>query len=99
MLIRTLNEKFGMNLTDADRIWFEQQMQAVKDDEEARVVALHNDRDQFQVFLSKFAEGAIAVRHEANGMLFNAFFTKPGFKEALLEYLTGAYDDTREASS
>ena len=32
-------------------------------------------------------------------MLFNAFFTKPGFKEALLEYLTGAYDDTREASS
>jgi hypothetical protein len=43
-LIATLNEKFGVNLNDADKIWFEQQKQAVKDDETLRVVALNNDR-------------------------------------------------------
>jgi type I restriction enzyme R subunit len=41
VLIATLNDKFGMNLTDADKVWFEQQKQAIKDSYEARVVALH----------------------------------------------------------
>ena len=96
VLIQTLNDKFGMNLTDADRVWFEQQKQAVKDSEEARVVALNNDRDQFGIFLAKFAQDAIIDRHEANGLLFNAFFEKPGFAQALMEYLAGSYDELRD---
>jgi len=99
VLIDTLNEKFGMNLTDADKVWFEQQKQAVKDSGEARVVALHNDRDQFRIFLERFATDAIIDRHEANGMLFNAFFEKPGFAQALMDYLGGAYDEIREAQA
>jgi type I restriction enzyme R subunit len=95
-LIDSLNEKFGMNLTDADKVWFEQQKQAVKESDEVRVVALHNDRDQFQIVLEKFAEDAIIDRHQANGMLFQAFFEKPGFREALMEFLAGAYDEIRE---
>ena len=82
-LIVTVNEKFGMACTDADIVWFEQQKQAVKDSDEVRVVALHNDRDQFHVVLERFAEDAIIDRHQANGVLFNAFFEKPGFREAL----------------
>ena len=96
VLIDTLNERFGMNLTDADRVWFEQQKQAVKDSENVRLVALHNDRDQFKVVLERFAEDAIIDRHQANGMLFNAFFEKPGFRETLLEYLGDVYDEIRE---
>jgi type I restriction enzyme R subunit len=96
VLIDTLNERFGMNLTDADKVWFEQQKQAVKDSDEARVVALHNDRDAFRLFLQRFASDAIIDRHEANGMLFNAYFEKPGFAEALLDYLSGSYDEIRE---
>ncbi len=94
-LIDSLNERFGMNLTDADKVWFEQQKQAVKESEEVRVVALHNDRDQFQIVLEKFAEDAIVDRHQANGMLFEAFFEKPGFREALMDFLSGAYDEIR----
>ena len=30
VLIETLNERFGMSLTEADRVWFEQQKQAIK---------------------------------------------------------------------
>ena len=29
-------------------------------------------------------------------MLFNAFFEKPGFREALLDYLATSYDEIRE---
>lgn len=96
ILIETLNERFGMNLNDADRVWFEQQKQAVKDSDDVRVVALNNDRDQFSIVLEKFAEDAIIDRHQANGALFNAFFEKPGFREALLEYLGSAYDEIRD---
>ncbi|MEV4462566.1 type I restriction endonuclease [Micromonospora echinofusca] len=94
-LIETLNQRFGMNLTDADRVWFEQQKQAIKDNDTVRVVALNNDRDQYRLVLEKFAEDAIVDRHESNGQLFNAFFDKPGFREALMEYLAASYDEIR----
>jgi type I restriction enzyme R subunit len=84
-----------MNLTDADRVWFEQQKTAVLEDENLRVVALNNDRTQFNVVLEKHAEDAIIDRHQANGILFNAFFEKPGFREALIEFLGSAYDEIR----
>src|SRR5664279_4916510 len=95
-LIATLNEKFRMNLTDADKVWFQQQKQAVKDNRNARVVALNNDRDQYSVVLDKIAENAIIERHESNGQLFNAYFEKPGFREALMEYLASSYDEIRD---
>lgn len=94
-LIATLNDKFGMNLTDADKVWFEQQKQAIKEDDQMRVVALNNDRDQYDVVLQKRAEDMIIERHESNGQLFNAFFDKPGFREKLLEYLAESYDEIR----
>lgn len=39
------------------------------------------------------------TRHEADATLFAAFFEKPGFREALLGYLNGAYDDLRATSA
>jgi type I restriction enzyme R subunit len=99
VLIDTLNERFGMNLTDADRVWFEQQKAAVLEDENLRVVALNNDRTQFNVVLERHAEDAIIDRHQANGMLFNAFFEKAGFREKLIEFLGSAYDEIRAETS
>ena len=98
-LITALNDRFGLDLTDADRVWFEQQKQAVKESEEVRVVALNNDYDQFAIVLEKYAEDAIIDRHQANGMLFNAFFEQAGFREQLLAYLGTAYGEIREEGS
>jgi type I restriction enzyme R subunit len=77
-------------------VWFRQQKQAIKSDEQMRVVALNNDRDQYRVVLERIAESMIVDRHEANGQLFNAFFEKPGFREALMEFLAGSYDEIRD---
>lgn len=97
-LIDQLNERFGINLTDADKVWFEQQKIALVEDKTVRLVAMSNDRDQFRVMLEKFAESAIIDRHESNGALFEAFFAKPGFREGLLAYLATSYDEIRQAS-
>jgi type I restriction enzyme, R subunit len=94
-LIANLNDKFGMNLGDADVIWVEQSKQVVMDDAELKVVALNNDREQYQVVLEKRAEDLILDRHEANGELFSAFFEKPGVRAAFLKYLADSYDEFR----
>jgi type I restriction enzyme, R subunit len=95
-LIEQLNQRYGMNLGEADLVWFQQQKQAIKSDEQMRVVALNNDRDQYGVVLQKKAESMIVDRHEANGQLFNAFFEKPGFRDALIRYLAESYDEIRD---
>jgi type I restriction enzyme R subunit len=69
---------------------------AGKSDEQMRVVALNNDRDQYGVVLQQKAESMIVDRHEANGQLFNAFFEKPGFRDALMRYLAESYDEIRD---
>lgn len=71
----------------------------MKDSDEVRLVALHNDWDQFRIVLERFAQEAIIDRHQANGLLFNAFFEKPGFREQLLEYLGSAYEEIRASTA
>ena len=57
--------------------WFEQRRPMVMESSEARVVALNNDFDQYRIVLEKIADDMIVDRHEANGMLFDAYFSKP----------------------
>ncbi len=95
VLIDALNQRFGLNLTEADKIWFEQQKQAIKEDDTLRVIALTNDRDQCRVVMERKAEDRIIERHEANAELFDAIYQKPGFREMLMTYLAESYDEIR----
>jgi len=87
-LINALNERFGMNLTDADRIWFEQQEAHLREDDDVRVVALNNDFEQFKVFLEPRLQDGIIDRQEQNGVLFEAFFDKPEFRDAMQAWVS-----------
>ena len=98
-LIDALNEQFGLNLTEADRIWFEQQRAAVLERDDLRVVAINNDRDGYRLVLDKFAEGAIIDRHEANEVLFDKFFMDDAFRARFMTYLEATYDDFNATGS
>ena len=82
-LIAALNERFGMNLGDADRIWFEQQEEALAADADVRAAAQGNDLDQFSVFIGPHMDRLIFERHTANDDLLRAYFDKPEFKEMM----------------
>jgi hypothetical protein len=71
----------------------------VKDNETARVGALNNDRDQYDVVLEKITEDAIIERHESKGRLLNAYFERPGFLVALMAYLASSYDEIRDVDA
>jgi type I restriction enzyme R subunit len=86
-LIDALNERFGAGLGEADLLWFEQQQIELRSDHDVRAVALHNDEQQFSVFLKLRIEQAIVERHQANGELFESYFASDERRELIDEFL------------
>lgn len=98
VIIAKMNEVYGMSLTDAHRIWFEENRQGVLKNETAKAIAINNDIDQYLVMLEKLVEAMILDRHQVDEMLFDAYHEKPGFREMLLSYLAPTYYEFRQAS-
>ena len=98
-LIQALNERFGTNLTDADRVWFEQQQLHHANNPELREVAIANDYDNFAMFFEPKIETDLIERHEANEDLFKAFFNQPDFKKMMTEALSRSLYQFFNASS
>ncbi len=87
-LIADLNERFGLNLTDADRIWFEQQQRHLANNEDLREVAVGNDYDNFEMYLEPLIADELIERHDANEDLFKAFFNQPDFQRMMTKALS-----------
>jgi len=86
-IIGVLNDRFGLNLTDADQLFFEQVEAEVQRNPRAQAVALNNDLDQFMTVFDDLLEGVIIDRHGANDALLTAFLDKPEFREALTQMI------------
>ena len=86
-IIDLLNERFGLNLTEADQLFFEQIETEVSSNERAQDVALNNDATQFMTVFDDILEGVIIDRHTANDALLTAFLDKPDFRHALTDMI------------
>ncbi|WP_281965047.1 type I restriction endonuclease subunit R [Serinicoccus marinus] len=98
-LISAMNDKYGADLGEADKVWVDQQWVVVKEDDEMRDVALHNDRSQFEMVLEQKIKNLLIDRHDKNGMLFDLYFSNPDFQVSLVRYLAGTYDEFRHESA
>lgn len=94
-LIAAMNEKYGADLGDADRVWVDQQWVVVKSDDDLRTVALNNDRSQYELVLAEKIKQLLVDRHAKNGHLFDVFFANVDFQTMVLDYLGGTYDEFR----
>ena len=95
-LITAMNDKYGADLGDADKVWVDQQWVVVKEDDEMREVALNNDRSQFEMVLEQKVKDLIVDRHDKNGsLIFDLFFANPDVHGSLVRYLAGTYDEFR----
>ena len=97
-LISAMNERYGADLGEADKVWVDQQWVVVKEDDEMREVALNNDRSQFEMVLEQKVKDLLVERHDKNGVLFDLFFSNPDFQVSLVRYLAGTYDEFRKES-
>lgn len=95
-LIKVMNEKYGANLDESDKVWIDLQWAAVMENEELEVVANHNDRGQYDLVLKEKVQDVILDRHDKNGELAAQFFTNLDFQQMLLGYLGETYDAFRQ---
>lgn len=82
-LIEVLNDRFGMNLGEADQVWFDQQVEAAVADENLREVAAANTEENFGFEFDRRFADVLEQRQSLNDDLFRMFFDKPEFQEAL----------------
>ena len=86
-LIEALNERFGAELTDADKIMFEQQLEHLRADDDNRVVALENDFTQFQTFIKGKLDDGMVARHDANEALVQKYFDDSKFQDLVFAWI------------
>lgn len=86
-IIGLLNDRFGLNLTETDQLFFEQVRADLDTNTRAKAVVVNNDEDQFMSVFDDLLEGAMIDRHDVNSGLLQAFLDKPDFRRALTQMI------------
>jgi type I restriction enzyme R subunit len=86
-LIDRLNERFGTEFTEADRLFFEQIAEAASSDENLKAAAEVNTMENFALVFDKMLEGLFIERMEGNEAIFSRLMNDPKFRDIAAEYL------------
>ena len=74
-IIDILNEQHGMNLGEADRLFFQQIVAKATNDEQFRVLATANDYDKFELAIHGMIDNIMVQMLNSNGTLVNKYMT------------------------
>ena len=94
-LIAVMNEKFGADLNDADKLTFEQGRLDIMEQDSMRTVAENNDRTQYRIVLEQKAEDIVLDRSSRNAKIVDKFFANPEIRQMIVDYWMGTYDEFR----
>lgn len=86
-IINVLNDKYGTDFTEADKLFFDQIEEELFSDDELKQWAINNPPDAFkfpfdEMFITKLIE-----RMDSNGEIFEKIMSNPEFKEDVSEWL------------
>lgn len=86
-IINVLNDKYGTDFTEADKLFFDQIEEELFSDDELKQWAINNPPDAFkfpfdEMFISKLIE-----RMDSNGEIFEKIMSNPEFKDDVSEWL------------
>ncbi len=84
-LIEEFNARYGLGLTDADKLLLEQQVMASTEDDVVENAALVNDEENFGLVFDRRFENVVLERQEQNLALFKRFFDDHVFRTRLTE--------------
>lgn len=98
-LIAVINERFGADLDDSDKLSIEQLRMDVMRHENLRLIAEGNDRTQYGIALEHDADDIVLDRFTRNEeKIRDKFFGNPEFRRMVLDYLMDTYDEFRAAA-
>ncbi len=87
-IINLLNEKYGTDFTDADRLYFEQIEQALYENEELKVRARNNPIENFKYAFDEIFVQILIDRMDANQEIFDKIMVDTQFKDDVKSWLT-----------
>jgi type I restriction enzyme, R subunit len=85
-LIEAFNDKFGIGLGEADKVWVEQQIVALAEDGALEAAAMVNDESNFGVVCDKRIEDVILSRHDDNGKLMQRYLDDDSLRSQLNQF-------------
>ena len=74
-IIEILNEQHGMNLGEADRLFFQQIVAKATNDEQFRILAAANEYDKFELAIGGMIDNIMVQMLNSNGTLVNKYMT------------------------
>ncbi|OGU35956.1 MAG: restriction endonuclease subunit R [Ignavibacteria bacterium RIFOXYB2_FULL_35_12] len=87
-IIHLLNEKYGTDFTDADRLYFEQLEQALYESNELKIRAKNNPIENFKYAFDEVFIQTLIDRMDANQEIFDKIMLNSEFKKDVVEWLT-----------
>ncbi|MDD3626918.1 MAG: type I restriction endonuclease [bacterium] len=87
-IINLLNEKYGFDFTDQDRLYFEQIEQALYENEELKVRAKNNPLENFKYAFDEIFIQILIDRMDANQEIFEKIMGDSEFKNDVQTWLT-----------
>jgi type I restriction enzyme R subunit len=82
-LIEMFNDHFGRDLSEADRLMFEERMLTAVRNPEVQAAALQNDENAFQHKFDPALENAMVERYESNVEVTDRFFGNSDFRNSV----------------
>lgn len=106
-IIRILNERFGTDFTDEDRLFFEQIREKARRDEQIIQTAKANPLDKFKLGIRKLIEDLMVERMSENDAIVSRYMEDSEFQniafpvlaEAIFEAIKSDLEKTREAAA
>ena len=96
-IIDTLNERFGLNLAEADQLLFDQFEQTWQADPEVAAQARSNDLDNFRLVFDRLFMRTVVDRMDENEAIFKRILDDDEFRSTVFEhYLRRVYDSLRQ---
>jgi type I restriction enzyme R subunit len=86
-IIETLNERFGTEFTEADKVFVDQIEQTCVENEALATQARVNSPENFKLALDKVLEGLVIDRLDANQGFFGRMIDDPAFGAIVRDYL------------
>ncbi len=84
-IIENLNDRFGTEFTDSDRLFFEQIKESAVEDETIRQTALANSLENFKLVISPQVTRLMYERMSANDQLVTRYMDDPDFRSLVFE--------------
>ena len=87
-IIKVLNDKYGTEFTDADRLYFDQIEQALYENDELKVRAMNNPIENFKYAFDEIFIQTLIDRMDSNQEIFDRIMGNNDFKIDVREWLT-----------